>query len=511
MNILLSSNKSFLFIVTLIIIFFSFNTYAKNTKHFHFSEVAITTPFQLTHPVMPINLLTNKGKELVTFSIDENGNRWLTVYALDNKSNYSKNIQLPLPKDFYSFDISTFKKGHLQTLYFLSSSMLYALNETQVTQPLSFKPLHVISSIALGTKAQHLAKGYFLTQLNDDDFDDIYIADFDKTHVLIQTDDGFKTSSLPIKPETIFTPNVMQYLKTKIYFGDINFDNLQDIMYVDNGKLIYFLQQSDFTISPVAHNLSINKLISGIDWWNKVSADGENLDQSNLHYRKIEKLKDINNDNIIDMVVRFTQSEGVLDKTNDYEIYLGKNTNNTLQFSEKPNSAIKAEGTLTDIQFVDINNDNKDEILVAGFDIGLSQIIGALLSGNIDQDVHLFYMDEQSHFNKKSKITKEVALEFSLRSGTSGNPVVTLLDVNGDQLQDLMLSKGDDTLRIYLGTNEKRLFTKKYEKYKIQLPKQGDMLVSDDLNNDGKDDILIKYGREDDKILRNTFKILMSK
>lgn len=74
-----------------------------------------------------------------------------------------------------------------------------------------------------------------------------------------------------------------------------------------------------------------------------------------------------------------------------------------------------------------------------------------------------------------------------------------------------MLSKNDDTLKIYLGTANKRLFSKKSIKYKTQLPKQGAMLISNDLNNDGKDDILIKYGREDERQLRNTFKILMSK
>ncbi|XPF92863.1 FG-GAP repeat domain-containing protein [Colwellia sp. RE-S-Sl-9] len=513
---MLSDNKSSSTAITLIrstllfIIVVSCNSYGKSAANINFTETVISAPFKLTHSVMPINILKNKGKELITFSIDDSGDRWLMVYALNEQATYTEYYRTPLPKDFYSFDISTLQAEQLQTLYFLSSNNIYLLNQDQIDKKSSFKPIHAISSMAKGNNEQYLAKGNFLTQLNNDKYDDIYIADFNQVHVLIPEEQGFKTSVLPIQPETVFTPQEITYFKTTIHFGDVNFDSLPDVMYIQNGQLIYFLQQADLTINPTPHFIAINKLISSIDWWNKLGADGEKRDQSNLSYRKIEQLKDINNDNIIDMVVRFTQSEGVLNKTNDYEVYLGQNIDNKLHFSERPDSAIKAEGTLTDIRFVDINNDKKDEILVAGFDIGLSQIIGALLSGSIDQDVHLFYMDENFHFNKKSKVSKEVQLNFSLSSGTSGNPVVTLLDVNGDKLQDLMLSEDDDTLKIYLGTDNARLFAKKPQKYETVIPDQGEMLATSDLNNDGQDDILIKYGRADDKKYHNTFRILMS-
>ncbi|WP_139345308.1 FG-GAP repeat domain-containing protein [Pseudocolwellia agarivorans] len=515
MNITLSDNKSSSMTIILVkttflfILLFSHNSYSKSSN-INFIETVITTPFKLTHPVMPIDILNNKGKELVTFSVDDLGDRWLMIYVLNEQETYTEYYRTPLPKDFYSFDISTWQADKLQTLYFLSSNNIYLLNQAQIEKKLPFKSIHAISSIAKGNNEQYLAKAHFISQLSNDKYDDIYIADFNQVHVFIQTEQGLKTSVLPIQPEALFTSEEITYFKTNIHFGDVNFDHLQDVMYIHNGQLVYFLQQADSTISPIPHTIAINKLISNIDWWNKLGADGEKLDQSNLSYRKIEQIKDINNDNIIDMVVRFTQSEGVLNKTNDYEIYLGQNIDSKLYFLDLPDSAIKAEGTLTDIQFVDINNDKKDEILVAGFDIGLSQIIGALLSGSIDQDVHLFYMDDKGHFNKKSKVTKEVQLNFSLSSGTSGNPVVILLDVNGDKLQDLMLSEDDDTLKIYLGTDNARLFAKKPKKYETVIPDQGEMLVTDDLNNDGKDDILIKYGRADEKKYHNTFRILMS-
>lgn len=210
------------------------------------------------------------------------------------------------------------------------------------------------------------------------------------------------------------------------------------------------------------------------------------------------------------MVVRFTQVSGVLDRVNDYEIYLGKNTNQQLSYDNKPNSVIHAEGTLTDLEFVDIDNDNKSEVMLAGFDIGLSQIISALLSGSIDQDVYLFKMDENDNYRKKPHVNKEVELNFSLSSGQSGTAVVKLADLNGDGLKDLVLSDGDDELDIYFGQTGKKLFKRRAVEYNTQLPKDGNLVFVNDLNNDGKDDLLLKFSKLDDNSSGHNFTILLS-
>ena len=211
------------------------------------------------------------------------------------------------------------------------------------------------------------------------------------------------------------------------------------------------------------------------------------------------------------MVVKATQSSGVLDRENNYQLFIGKMTNKVLHFSETPSSVISAEGTLSGFELVDINNDGKLEVMLSGFDIGLSQIIGALLSGSIDQDVYIFAMNDDDIFGNKPSVSKEVELTFSLSSGQTGSPLVKLVDINGDKLKDLVLSTGTNKLKVYLATTGKRRFSRRSIKYKTLLPQDASTVEVADLNGDGKDDLILKYGRLDDPALANKIKLLIAK
>lgn len=505
--------KSTFFMFGLFISLLLSNTvFAKKSTKLNFSESNIDVPFKLTHPIMLIDLLPTPGKEIVTFSIDDEENHWLITYLYNNQSKtYLEADRQNIPKNLYAFDVTKYYKNKMQKLYFLSSNNLYRYDISAKSTKDKFKTIATINSFALGNDEQYLSKGDFVQDLNNDQLDDILIADFNKTHILTAQQDGSMLSqSLPIKPQIQLSNDSANYSKTKIYFSDVNFDQRIDIITVGDGEFEYYLQNDNNSFSKQPLIQPINKLISGLDWWNKRGADGENLDQSKLIYKKVAQIKDINNDAITDMVVIYTKSSGVLDRTNDYEVYLGQNKQGKLVFSDQPNSVIKADGTLTGLEFVDIDNDKKSEVMLAGFDIGLSQIISALLSGSIDQDVHLFKMDKDDNFNPDLKISKEVQLNFSISSGTSGSPVVKLADINGDGLQDLVLSDGDDKLKAYFGVTGNDLFSKKPYTYKVSLPKQGDMVICDDLNGDGKEDLLIKYGRDDDIKMSKVFKVLLS-
>ncbi|PAJ73735.1 hypothetical protein CJF42_14310 [Pseudoalteromonas sp. NBT06-2] len=483
-------------------------TKQKDSKKIDFKELKIDAPYKLFQPVLIADLKPDNGKELIILGVDEDKNKWLVIYQYDNSKNtYSVINKKQIPKQFYSFDISEYQEGVFQNLYFMSNNVLSKYNVALNT----FETISDIKSLFLKNEPEHITRAHFVKNLNKDIYDDILVSDFSNTHILIGQKEGtYISQSLPIPAEVNLHSDGATYKQAKLYFEDINFDKKIDIVKVGEGKMQVFYQIDDAKFKVIPNNIAIDKSISGTEWWNKKDETGESLDQSKLTYRKLEELRDVNFDGITDMVVRFTQVSGVLDRVNDYEIYLGKNTNQQLSYDNKPNSVIHAEGTLTDLEFVDIDNDNKSEVMLAGFDIGLSQIISAFLSGSIDQDVYLFKMDENDNYRKKPHVNKEVELNFSLSSGQSGTAVVKLADLNGDGLKDLVLSDGDDELDIYFGQTGKKLFKRRAVEYNTQLPKDGNLVFVNDLNNDGKDDLLLKFSKLDDNSSGHNFTILLS-
>ena len=487
----------------------SLTTLASKSSAVEFSEVMISAPYKLSQEVIAADVLPNKGKELVTFSVDEQSNRWLIIYQLNqNKNQYVVAEKAMIPKQFYRFDISESKDQKKQNLYFLSTDSL------SLYQNKKFKSLAKIESLYIQEQADFLSRGNFIQDLNNDAYDDVIIAGFNKTHIFIgQGMSSFAGQTLPIKPEVNVLSAGASYTQATLYFSDVNFDDKTDILVIGDGEMVIYSQYGNSQFTHKATRLAINEAISGTDWWNKRDESGEQLDQSDLEYRKLEELRDVNADGIVDMVVRYTKASGVLDRVNDYEIFLGQKNKDALSYALKADSVIHAEGTLTGLEFVDIDNDDKLEVLLAGFDIGLSQIIGALVTGSIDQDVYVFKMSEQDKFLSKPTIKKGVELTFSLSSGQSGSAIVKLADLNGDGLKELVLSDDDDELKIYLGrkpNKKKKSFAKRSVSYSTELPKDGKLVMVEDLNGDGKDDLLMKFSRLDGEDKAKEFKVLFS-
>jgi len=488
-----------------------------------FSIYNIETPFVISQPILAVNLIENSVDELLAIGIDDDHKTWLAIYIFDQESKeyklYTKQI---IPKEYFAYDISDYvkkDKSKLRSLYFLAKDEVVMFVPLAITNNKTLNNHFVlkqkVNSMYLVNSANFINAKDFIKDLNQDGIDDIYLPHFEQMNLWLSQPSGelhyqFLSITAFIEHET----TQITFNQKTLFFADFNLDDKIDIAWIKSGSIEYFAQTSNGFFSQFSKSVPLNTNIYSLNWWDIRESDGDNLDQSQLAHRMVEQIKDVNGDGIVDMVVRFTQSSGVLERSNDYEFYFGKNqvikdvTN--ISFPDIPNTVIQAEGTLTGLNIIDINNDDKFEVMLSSFELSLSNIIGALISGGIDQNVLLFSLNARGKFEDKPITRKEVELSFSLSKGRSGQPIVELADINGDGLRDLILSDDEDTLKVYLGQKGKRKFAKKSLKQDLLLAKNGQYIQNHDINLDGKQDFIMSYSRLDDKKMLNTFTVLIA-
>ena len=477
---------------------------AKSKKQY-FNRLQLDTGLTITHQIEVANFIEGTGNEVFVLGVNKDGINKAFIFEIDLiKQTYKLLRDITIPYKTVAYDFVT-DIHNTEKMLLLNETTLSVLNfnNREITTVLD------VSSIYLNPNPQYIIKKDLVSDFNNDQLDDIYISDFTKTHFLLQQNTGqFDAFSLPVRSIVDMNNNHMSFSETKIFSLDSNFDLKNDIVIVGENKLIIYEQLSSFNFSKVATVKELPMKVSALPWWLLRTSDGETVDQSTLQHSMLEVLEDINNDNLPDIMVRLTSSTGVFDRENIYEIYYATNNNGILTYNAKADTSITASGTLSGLKLLKAYSDDRKEILVSSFEIGITQIIGALLSGSIDQNVYIFKLDDNNQFNKKPLFSKDVELSFSLSSGSTGQPVIIPLNLKGNSDKEILLSNGNNRLVIYEYDNGKHKYNKLTYKDKLVLPKNGEMVISADYNNDDIDEIYIRYGKQDEEHLRSQLKIL---
>tara|TARA_R110002153_G_scaffold10418_1_gene41149 strand:- start:26639 stop:28177 length:1539 start_codon:yes stop_codon:yes gene_type:complete len=500
--------------VSIVLLSFSLLAFSVNAKYTEiFTPQQIDLNFNVNQPVLIADLLPQAGKELVVVGVDDKQQRFLAIYFFDPQSKtYIEQDKIKIANNVFAYDVGEPQQSGLQSLYLLDKTMVHRYVSAHLSHKAVWVQAELVSSMYLGEQADSLRKMDFIQDVNNDGLDDIILPHFEQLNLWLSDCCGARHfQQLPIAARIEMDKSSVSYDDQELYFQDMNANGKTDLVIVDQGQLSVFLQNENMQFSVTPTKININKSIYALDWWDIKGVNGQGMDQSNIQHRVVRKIDDFNDDGIPDIAVQFTKSSGVLDKIIDFEFFYGALNEGKLSYSEKANTSITSEETLSDLTFLDRDMDGKQEVLVSSFDIGISQIIGALLSGSIDQDVLVFSMDENHQFAKEPLVSQEVEMTFSLSSGTQGQPLVKMIDVNGDGVKDIVYSDGEDLIRALLATpNQKKPYSKNSLRQKISMPKNPFNAATEDLNGDNKTDIVLHYGRADSPELLKRVVVLMA-
>ncbi|QBY05357.1 VCBS repeat-containing protein [Thalassotalea sp. HSM 43] len=462
---------------------------------FSFGQYQINAPFNISQDPIRANLTDNPGKELLLVGEKDGESRLAMFVFNDTIENYVMQFDIALDKAYFAYDVSDEQTSaeKMQSLYFLASNKVSRFVLAKEPQ---FVDVAKVSSIYINHDAKYLKQSDFVKDINDDGLDDVVLMDFTNLNIYLQqADQQFVSQQLTITPTVEIFESSVSYTEKPYYLVDMNFDGRKDVVLPGEGVLDVYSQNQQGSFADSATPITLHPSITAINWWDARGADGKNLDQSDFAHRTIDDLRDIDNDGVADLIVRYTQSAGVLDKSNDYEVYLGRQKDQQVIYQQKADTAIKSDGTLAQLDFIDVDNDERQEVMASSFDISVSQVVSALLTGSVDQQVLIFALDKNLKYQQQFE--DEVELKFSLSSGKSGSPVIELADLDGDGAKELILSEEDHQLKIFAGSKQGKLLTDSYQTVKIHLPKNGVLLSSDDINMDGRSELLVRYSSED--------------
>ena len=190
------------------------------------------------------------------------------------------------------------------------------------------------------------------------------------------------------------------------------------------------------------------------------------------------------------------KADGIFGWESEYEVYLGEvNALNRLAFTERPSSVIQADGFQFDNERQDLSGDGNQEFVVTSVDISLGTVLRALITRTVSLDISI-YTIKQGKFSSAPSVQKTISAQFDFGSGDLFVPAVLGAEITGDGRKDLLVQKGAGTLLVYPGQAGETMFAKKAIKLALDLPESRAGIQVKDLDQDGRDELILNPGEE---------------
>ena len=455
------------------------------------------TTFKLEHPANG-SVVRLPGQPVLLVSGHNHEFRWLSW--VDYAQNRTEQIALPEQVQFFQ----------TATLAGYNASQLVAMGQDALwhyqTEKKAWRQLASAASAYPVTDGKRMLKLEFSADLDQNGLTDFLVPDFRALQVLMQQPDGsFRSYALPIAAQMqVFQKDPDFILKTPRQV-DFTLDGRTDIVFNVDDNLWVYPQQADGSFATEATVVPLGVGLTPDMQAQQRGGDGRSYE--GLTITRLERLLDLNGDKITDLVVQQQHYVDVMEQKYSYRIHYGRNDNGKLVFPLKADQQINTTGVQFDVLFADLDADGRLDFYTPAAEIGISKIVSALLTGSASVDWLFYKQQADGSFGTKPVHRQEVDVGISLGSGQFNLPVTAVLK-GADGKATLLKAENEDTLRSYAPVGAK-LFSDKSTRQKIKLPKRAINLLVNDLNDDGKEDLVLPFGAQEAKGQTNQITVLM--
>jgi len=237
----------------------------------------------------------------------------------------------------------------------------------------------------------------------------------------------------------------------------------------------------------------------------------DDADQSDLEESGVYLMDDLTGDGVPDVLIQTLRSAGVFDKASELRLHPGTMVDGELRFREVPSSQVRSEGLQFSVTVRDLDGDGRSDLLAPSVHFSFTRVIAALLSGGFRFDLNFYRQRDAGMFPTRPDYSMDVRVDFDMGSGFVSQQVVALADLDGDGSTDLVVNHGDDQLELRHGVGGDELFDDDEERIEIPIPEDGRMVQVVDLDADGRDDLVLRYGPADPDPARSQLVILLGR
>jgi hypothetical protein len=281
------------------------------------------------------------------------------------------------------------------------------------------------------------------------------------------------------------------YRVPKIGCKDFNNDHNTDVVICWEDNLDVFLQRGDGTFP------------SSPDYQLRMSLRTE----EELETHEVDVLltvHDLNGDGQLDIVAN--KMKGGLDNAmTETSLFLYHTESG---FKEIPDQFMIAEDAVSEPYLVDLNNDDRPDLIQPEVKMGIKSIVSMLLMKKFNINFLVFLNRGSGLFSTEPDYSTKVGfkIDFTRRGGRASPLIEFGGDYNGDGRKDLAVGTSEEELSIFFGDKHK-VFTKKPQV--VEMVRTSSHAVAKDFNGDGRAELLLYY--PDQKELKNHIVIFWPK
>ena len=479
---------------------------------FTFDQYEVVTDSAKRQTVLTGFLLGGAMADLAVVNIEENDDRRLRIYAFSDNT-WAPRLDATLRPGVLFVDVANI--GGRDRLVTYEAGRLNWFDAELATER---KLVAVASNYNLPRRGE-IPHVDVTRDVNGDERDDLVVPDYTGFWVFIQMSDGAFADPVKIGPSfemsRIYEADGYRYNpwdQGRVHEMDYNRDGRSDLGFWNDDHFEVHYQDEHGRFVPAAETFTTDVAFDSDDL-DSLAAPQEvrrrrkdHLLTGDMTGRVLHALTDMNGDGVADLVVfslqggssRFLGQSGELGGMHfTYEVHFGTPTpDGGTVFAPDVSTTIQSDSVPFGMEQHDVDHDGQVDLMFTTMELSIfkaiGMILGALVTRSVSLDLEFYRMDGGIYPDKPNATRKIKTVSLGKSGEKTVFPSVLIGDVNGDSRSDLLVQKGRDELRVFLGVPGPDLFARRPQKVAVAMPNEEYTWLVD-LNQDGKQDLLLHH------------------